>query len=309
MDLLNAIEKLKENTLLKYKKQEEIDAVKRLLISEDVSYNNHLEMINNIEQSYDNSNSEKNISSSEMTTIIIALEKVLEKMKGDEREKCTKGFSILNLIDNITSENDLYAEVLWIYNSDDNIDCSFENIVSMVFNPIINYLRKKNYAVELKKINTYEPLLLKDNSIIYLNQIEELEECLKNKNYGDVCTKSFSILQSLFKEILEEKGIAYGQKDDLPKLYNSVKNVLNMMPGLYGNDDSDKNLRIFTGNINTCIKKICEIRNIYSSSHGLTGKEKEKFDNLPPHHYKMIVDLTKTICNFLLGTFDYQTGK
>ncbi|HLR88784.1 MAG TPA: abortive infection family protein [Atopostipes sp.] len=130
-----------------------------------------------------------------------------------------------------------------------------------------------------------------------------MEEAYYSKDYLRVSSLSSSVLQSTFKEICNLKGIKYSKNEKFPALYKKVKNLLNLDPKEYNHD---KKLKIFSSKMNVLMISINEIRNLYSESHGLSGKEYFSYNSLPPHHIKLIVDMMKIVRNFLIETHDYR---
>jgi len=249
----------------------------------------------------------KNFSNDKFLEINLILEALLKNIDENIHDN-ESSINIIDIFNKSTNPNEMYDVIFSICDTF-GFPYTFNETVLMVFNPIIKYIQKNEFEISVKKINTYNPLSVLEDTTNYMLQIDQLEDSLYNRNYGDVCSKSFTILQSLFKEILNYYQIKYDNNANLLILYGEVKKVLRMEQQNYKDNEKDDDLLKFTGKINECVQKISEIRNIYSSSHGIIGEKMNKFNNLPHHHYKMIVDTTKTITNFLLGTLDYQENK
>lgn len=85
--------------------------------------------------------------------------------------------------------------------------------------------------------------------------------------------------------------------------------MLKIDPKLYTENGvtPDESLRNFTQNLNEVFTKLNQIRNIYSESHGKPKKDNQfNLKKLPKHHFKLILDTTKTISNFLVSSYEYQ---
>ena len=113
----------------------------------------------------------------------------------------------------------------------------------------------------------------------------------------------------MFKELCFFYNIQYSDNETFTALYKKVQDKLKLNPTLYNKNEKHKKALSFTSKIHKLFVHINELRNIYSDSHGIIGKESINFSSLPKHHYKLIVDSTKTITNFLIESNFYQRQK
>lgn len=173
--------------------------------------------------------------------------------------------------------------------------------INSVFDPLCIYLMDINYEVNIKKvsinenINVFHPQLFE--------YIELMEFAFNENDFKRVMTLSSTILQSVFKEVCDRQGVTYKSSDKFPALFSKAKDKLKLDAELYKDTPE---LRNFCSKINNLIIQINELRNLYSESHGQSQKSVFDFDKLPAHHFKLIVDSTKTITNFLVSTYDFQ---
>lgn len=175
----------------------------------------------------------------------------------------------------------------------------YEEIYS-TFSPLLIYLKDNDYEINIKKIRPSDKISLIHEDLT--ESLEKLEEAYHLSDFRSVTTLSSSILQSLFKQICEVENIDYSDKGKFPDLYNNIKAKLKLDAKEY----EDGNLIKFCSKINTITISLNEIRNLYSDSHGLSQKDIFNFKNLPNHHFKLIVDSTKTLVNFFVETYEYQ---
>ncbi|MFV0550492.1 MAG: abortive infection family protein [Anaerorhabdus sp.] len=204
----------------------------------------------------------------------------------------------LNFLESCVDFRDIYTHFYYdqgVYDVEDNIRDSIGKLII--------YFMKNEYEVTFKRIETID---MGSFGSILASDLERLEESLRSENYGNVTTLSSSILQSLYKEICNQEDIEFNPNDKFPKLYKKIQGKLNLFPTMYVDDEE---LRNFCSSIEIVNNKINEIRNIYSDSHGSTNDKKTKFNKIEKHHYKLIVDTTKTIVNFMIGTYFYQKNK
>lgn len=175
--------------------------------------------------------------------------------------------------------------------------------INKVLGPLAVYFLKHDYEVMLKKIVMEENLSFIPK--VY-NLIEQMEDAYDNGDFGTVTTLSSTILQNVFIEICDSKGIVINKKDKFNVLYNKVKPLLKIDPTQYSDNPA---IRKFCSKLNELIIDINEIRNIYSDSHGADGETHILFSKISKHHFKLIVDTTKSCVNFLIGSYEFQNNE
>jgi hypothetical protein len=79
-----------------------------------------------------------------------------------------------------------------------------------------------------------------------------------------------TIVESVCKAVLEERGLAYDARDDLPKLFREVRRSLPFLPeSAAGEVDARRSLEQTMSGLGTALQGICELRNRYGfASHG-----------------------------------------
>lgn len=176
-------------------------------------------------------------------------------------------------------------------------------VISNTLGSLSVYFLNHDYEVLIKKINMEKnlPFIPK----IY-DLVEKMETAYDNSDYGTVTTLSSTILQNVFIEICTSKGITVDKNEKFNKLYNRVKPLLNIDAAQYKDNPA---IRKFCSKLNELIADINEIRNIYSDSHGTDKETHILFSKISKHHFKLIVDTTKTCVNFLIGSYEFQNNK
>lgn len=172
--------------------------------------------------------------------------------------------------------------------------------------PWLNELIVNDYVVSIEKVKSSDKIE-NFHQGVYEN-LESIDNAYYQADYATVTALSSSILSSLFKQICEKKGISYSSKDNHVELYNKVKETLKLNTKEY-KDQGKENLAKFTGSISTILTNLNEIRNFYSVAHGTTNSLNQSMKNMSSHHYKLIVDSTKSIANFLVNTYSFQYEK
>jgi Abortive infection C-terminus len=109
-------------------------------------------------------------------------------------------------------------------------------------------------------------------------------------------TVARTLLETVCKRILDESGIEYQDKHDLPKLYGIVATKLDIAPSQHTEDVFKRIL----GGCSSVVEGLGSLRNKISDAHGRGGK-------LPvrplPRHAHLAVNLAGTMATFLVETW------
>lgn len=201
----------------------------------------------------------------------------------------------------ITNCADIHSVYLYFYGYEREWNADMD--VMHTIDPWLNELIEKNYIVSIEKIKISEKIEPFHQGV-YEN-LELLDNEYYRANFAAVTALSSSILSSLFKQICVKRNISFTTSDTHVDLYNKVKEVLKLDVKRYKSEGRDDIVK-FTGNISAILANLNEIRNFYSVAHGTTNALNEKMKNLSAHHYKLIVDSTKSIANFLVNSYMFQ---
>jgi hypothetical protein len=109
-------------------------------------------------------------------------------------------------------------------------------------------------------------------------------------------TMARTLLETVSKRILDEIGISYTDKEDLPKLYGIVSAQLNLAP----NKHSEDAIKAILGGAMNVVNGIGTLRNKLSDSHGRGGKVPVKPTE---RHAKLAVNMAGAIATFLVETY------
>jgi hypothetical protein len=108
-------------------------------------------------------------------------------------------------------------------------------------------------------------------------------------------TAARSLLESVCKTILEDRGIAYNdRKDDLPKLYSRVSKALRLAPS----DHTEEQFKAILGGCTTVVNGLGSIRNRASDAHGQGRKSYRPAER----HAALAVNLAGSMALFLMET-------
>lgn len=105
--------------------------------------------------------------------------------------------------------------------------------------------------------------------------------------------------ETIAKTILQDRGVTFGENDDLPQLVKKACKELRLLPEdvpkyARGHDA----IRILLSNLATIAKNMAEIRNLYGTGHGRSKGS----GSLSARHAKLGVGAAVTLASFLFST-------
>jgi hypothetical protein len=142
---------------------------------------------------------------------------------------------------------------------------------------------------------------------------EVLEKC-SSKNVAEVWSRCFqrreddpegaitsarTLLESVCKFILDERGENYNPKDDLPKLYKQTASVLNLSPAQHKEQIFKQ---ILTG-CGSVVSGLASLRNSFGDAHGKGIRQVKP----SKRHAELAVNLSGTISAFLIATHEKKS--
>jgi hypothetical protein len=100
-------------------------------------------------------------------------------------------------------------------------------------------------------------------------QVKSIEQAVVEKP-GLAFDLAKTLVESVCRAVLSERGIAHAEDDDLPKLFKTASNHLPFLPPTATAEaETRASLRKTLGGLNTAIQGICELRNQCGfASHG-----------------------------------------
>lgn len=131
----------------------------------------------------------------------------------------------------------------------------------------------------------------------------EWSKCLERRSTDPeaAITSARSLLETVLKYILDDRGIEHKDSDDLPTLYRKVANTLNLSPEQH-NENVFKQI---LGGMATVVNGFASLRNKYGDAH---GKER-KYVRPSARHAQLAVNLSGTISTFLFETLEHAVDK
>ncbi|QIE43950.1 abortive infection family protein (plasmid) [Rhodobacteraceae bacterium SC52] len=166
-------------------------------------------------------------------------------------------------------------------------------IISRAFTPLLDFLEGRNRApadqVSSSVLQSF------DADGVHVVWEKALER--RTSDPEGAITVARTLLETVSKRILDECGVGYTDKDDLPKLYANAAKALNLAP----NQHTEEPIKAILGGAMNLVNGIGTLRNRMSDSHGRGGR-------LPvrpsPRHASLAVNTAGAIATFLVETFN-----
>ena len=111
-------------------------------------------------------------------------------------------------------------------------------------------------------------------------------------------TAARTLLESVCKHVLDERGVDYDDGVELPKLYRSVASELNLAPSQH----TEQVFRQILGGCQAVVVGLGAVRNKLSDAHG-GGRYKVKPSS---RHAELAVNLSGAMATFLVSTLEAQ---
>ena len=209
-------------------------------------------------------------------------------------------------IDFITKNAEFRSIARFFYNQNYPNEYDGEDAIQNIIDPWLIYFQENDYEVSIRKVNISKQFEGNYSSIV--GDIAEMESALISGNYARVTSLSITILTALYKTICDAENEEYDKNIQFETLYNLVSKHLKMNSKLYNNQE-DKSLVRFCSLVKNLNFTLNNLRNLFSEAHGKSENVRIQYNRLSPHHFKLIVDSTKTIANFIIESYNFQKVK
>lgn len=112
-------------------------------------------------------------------------------------------------------------------------------------------------------------------------------------------TVARTLLETVCKHILDDLGVAYAEKDDLPKLYGAVAKALRLAPDQH----TEEPIKAILGGAMHLVNGLGTLRNRFSDAHGKGAPKETKVPVKPsPRHASLAVNAAGAVATFLVET-------
>lgn len=153
-------------------------------------------------------------------------------------------------------------------------------------------------ALRADSLETPSLIALTEESIA--EHIEKARAKIAADDPAGAITNAYTLVEQFLREILSRTGTAFkGTEGDIRALYSQASDVLGLNPK---GDHLESHLRTILQGLKGSVTGLYEVANKASDRHA------RKY-NPAPHHAKLAVNASLTLCEFLLDSFTYQREK
>lgn len=166
------------------------------------------------------------------------------------------------------------------------------------------YKERREYVYDLFKDLLIELECSKDfpldkltSNVLSLDYIDEYWRKALERRKSDVegaVTMARTLLEATCKKILDEMNENYSEKDDLPKLYKTLAEKLNLSP----DRQTEQIFKQILGGCQSIVNGLASVRNKHSDAHGIVKKTYKP----ALRHAELAVNLAGTMATFLIAT-------
>lgn len=156
-----------------------------------------------------------------------------------------------------------------------------------------------------KALQDIENVAVKFDAPQLHRQITRMQNAVENDTDLALGTAK-ELIETTCKTILEERKISFPEKDDLITLYKETRKALKLVPDdIPSSAKGKESIRKLLSSLGTIVQGLAELRNLYGTGHGKTGKSK----GLPSRHAKLATGSAATLATFLFETHQERNNK
>ena len=188
----------------------------------------------------------------------------------------------------------------------EKIDAYYNEIVKVILEKINSILHFSGHELKIigqkfvvqpsgTKFEVHAPTIEKTIDRPYIADItaRALQD-IDAGHFDSALTKSKTLLEEVFKYVIEQKGVTPPEKADIHKQYKCVRNLYNMET----NKDNDKRINVLLSGLSSIVDSVSEMRNGNSDAHGL-GKARPY--DLKDYHARLLVNASMILADFILA--------
>ncbi|NTE60125.1 abortive infection family protein [Agrobacterium fabrum] len=165
------------------------------------------------------------------------------------------------------------------------------NLIGKAFTPLMDHL--EGNATVPADASVSDTLATFDGEGVHAVWVKALAR--RSSDPEGAITVARTLLETVCKRIMDERGTVYTDKEDLPRLYALAARALNLAPDQH----TEEPIKAILGGAMTVVNGIGTLRNRLSDAHGRGGR-------LPvrpsPRHASLAVNLAGTVATFLVET-------
>ena len=130
-----------------------------------------------------------------------------------------------------------------------------------------------------------------------IEHVDKARHKIESGDHAGAIANSYTLVEGFLKELLRRTGTSFNESEgDIRSLYKLVAAPLNLEPK---GDHLERHLKAILEGLQRQIGGLFEVANKASDRHA-------RQYNPAPHHAKLAVNATFTLCEFLLESYVYQ---
>lgn len=176
-------------------------------------------------------------------------------------------------------------------------DCALQEI-NEILSPGNNKLVCINNKYFIQKINEYDsitpdiPAIKKVNKDYIKNISERSLKDIANGEFDSAISKSRTLLEEVFCDVIEKKGEIPSNSGNINELYKQVKSLYRM----HQDKKVDERINMLLSGLEKILKAISDMRNNASDAHGVGNRR----INIKKHHAHLFVNTAMVMADFIL---------
>lgn len=154
-------------------------------------------------------------------------------------------------------------------------------------------------ALEREETSPLGPLISEEASHLDAAAVERAWEKALERRDSDpdgAITSARTLLESTCKTLMEDRGVEYRDRDDLPRLYRTLARSLGIAPS----EHTEEQFKAILGACSTVVQELGSLRNRVSDSHG-PGRKSYRPKG---RHAALAVNLAGSMALFLIQTHE-----
>lgn len=165
-------------------------------------------------------------------------------------------------------------------------------------NHIYSVFRQLLFDLETDQSSPLDKMISDKLSIEYIQDYWNKALDRRNSDAEGAITMARTLLEATCKKILDELKENYSEKDDLPKLYKTLAEKLNLSP----DKQTEQIFKQILGGCQSVVNGLGSLRNKHSDAHGIVKKSYKP----AKRHAELAVNLAGTMATFLFETYADQ---
>jgi hypothetical protein len=194
-----------------------------------------------------------------------------------------------------------YAEAIDRYKRAHKTAMSADEIADRI-DPSLRRMARDGFSYENGNFRSQGPGVLTSrlsdiSAVLISEQIDKARAKVDAGDSAGAITNAYTLVEGLLKEILRRHAVPFNDKEgDIRALYQLAADPLNLNP-------KGENLESYLKTILQGLKS--QVAGLYELANKASDRHARRY-HPAPHHAKLAVNATFSLCEFLLDSIDYQ---